>query len=39
VQTVDRREAGVVVGTARVRDGDVGVVADVLRAAALTRGQ
>ncbi|MFB7889548.1 PLP-dependent aminotransferase family protein [Cellulosimicrobium cellulans] len=36
---VDRREAGVVVGTARVRDGDVGVVADVLRAAALTRGR
>ncbi|MFF2269969.1 PLP-dependent aminotransferase family protein [Cellulosimicrobium cellulans] len=34
---VDRREAGVVVGTARVRDGDVGAVADVLRAAALTR--
>jgi len=27
----------VVVGTARVRDGDVGLVADVLRAAALTR--
>ncbi|WP_156186289.1 PLP-dependent aminotransferase family protein [Cellulosimicrobium funkei] len=36
---VDRREAGAVVGTARVRDGDVGVVADVLRAAALTRGR
>ncbi|WP_220084487.1 PLP-dependent aminotransferase family protein [Cellulosimicrobium sp. I38E] len=36
---VDRREAGVVVGTARVRDGGVGVVADVLRAAALTRGR
>ncbi|MFJ4231728.1 PLP-dependent aminotransferase family protein [Cellulosimicrobium cellulans] len=36
---VERREAGVVVGTARVRDGDVGVVADVLRAAALTRGR
>ncbi|WP_454728699.1 MocR-like pyridoxine biosynthesis transcription factor PdxR [Cellulosimicrobium protaetiae] len=34
---VDRRGAGVVVGTARVRDGDVGLVADVLRAAALTR--
>ncbi|GED10102.1 MocR-like pyridoxine biosynthesis transcription factor PdxR [Cellulosimicrobium cellulans] len=34
---VDRHEAGVVVGTARVREGDVGLVADVLRAAALTR--
>src|SRR5690606_21312814 len=34
---VDRREAGVVVGTARVRDGDVGHVAEVLRTAVLTR--
>jgi GntR family transcriptional regulator/MocR family aminotransferase len=34
---VDRREAGVVVGTARVREGDVELVAGVLRAVALTR--
>ncbi|MCO7275210.1 MocR-like pyridoxine biosynthesis transcription factor PdxR [Cellulosimicrobium cellulans] len=33
---VDRHEAGVVVGTARVRDGDVERVARVLRAAVLT---